>query len=69
MPIMEFRNNSLSYFELMSRNKCSTVSANYSVFDLAMSKSNAAEQRQVSLQNTQNIMLSVAGRTKPRLCK
>lgn len=69
MSTAEFRNSTLSYFELISRNKCSTVSANYTVFDIAMSRINAAEQRQISLQNTQNVMLSVASRTKPRFCK
>ncbi|KAG2232160.1 hypothetical protein INT48_006034, partial [Thamnidium elegans] len=66
MSTAEFRNNTLSYFELISRNKCSTVSANYTVFDIAMNRNNASEQRQISLQNTQNVMLSVASRTKPR---
>lgn len=69
MPTMEFRNNTLSYFELVSRNKCPTICANYSLFDLSMSRISPADQRQVALQNTQNIMLAVASRTKPSFCK
>lgn len=69
MSTTEFRNSTLSYFELISRNKFSTISANYTVFDIAISRINPAEQRQISLQNTQNVMLSVASRTKPRFCK
>lgn len=69
MSTMEFRNNTISYFELASRNKCPTLCANYSLFDLSMSRISPAEQRQIMLQNTQNIMLAVASRTKPRFCK
>lgn len=66
MPAMEFKNNTLSYFELIARNKCPTISTNYQVFDYAMTRVNPAELRQIPLQNTQNIMISVTSRTKPR---
>lgn len=69
MPAMEFKNNTLSYFELIARNKCPTISTNYQVFDYAMTRVNPAELRQIPLQNTQNIMISVTSRTKPRFCK
>lgn len=69
MPTLEFKNNALSYFELISRNKCPTISTNYQAFDYAMSGIIPAEQRQIPLQNTQNIMISVSSRTKPRFCK
>jgi acyl-CoA synthetase (AMP-forming)/AMP-acid ligase II len=63
---VEFKNNTLNYFELIARNKCPTICANYLVFDYAMSRINPSEQRQIPLQNTQNIMLAVSSRTKPR---
>lgn len=66
MPTMDFKNNTLSYFELIARNKCSTICTNYSVFDYAMSRINPSEQRQIPLQDTQNIMLAVSSRTKPK---
>jgi hypothetical protein len=69
MPAMDFKNNTTSYFELVARNKCPTLATNYQTFDYAMSKISPAEQRQVPLQSTQNIMISVSSRTKPRFCK
>ncbi|ORE02022.1 acetyl-CoA synthetase-like protein [Rhizopus microsporus var. microsporus] len=66
MPAIEFKENPVAYFELLSRNKCSTVCANYMLFDQAINRINPAEQKQISLQNTQNFMLTVASRTKPR---
>lgn len=69
MPTIEFRNNTLSYFELIARNKCPNICANYPLFDHAMTRNSPAEQRLISLQNTQNVMISVASRTKPRFCK
>lgn len=69
MPAIEFKENPVAYFELLSRNKCSTVCANYMLFDQAINRINPTEQKQISLQNTQNFMLTVASRTKPRFCK
>ena len=69
MPTLEFQNNTLSYFELIARNKCTTVSANYQAFDHAMSRNSPSDQRQIPLQNTQNVMIAVSSRTKPRFCK
>jgi acyl-CoA synthetase (AMP-forming)/AMP-acid ligase II len=66
MPTVEFKNNTLSYFELIAKNKCPTICANYLVFDYAMSRINPSEQRLIQLQNTHNIILAVSSRTKPK---
>lgn len=66
MPTVEFKNSTTSYFELIARNKCPTICTNYMLFDFAMNRIAPSEQRQIPLQNTQNIMLSVSSRTKPK---
>ncbi|CEP14979.1 hypothetical protein [Parasitella parasitica] len=66
MPTVDFKTSTATYFELIARNKCPTICANYMLFDFAMNKIPPNEQRRIPLQNTQNIMLSVSSRTKPR---
>ncbi|KAG1453677.1 hypothetical protein G6F46_008544 [Rhizopus delemar] len=66
MPTLEFKENASAYFELISRNKCSTVGANYPLFDQAINRIHPSKQKQIPLQNTQNLMLAVSSRTKPR---
>lgn len=66
MPSLDFRNNTIAYFELLAKNKCPTVLSNYLLFDYAMTRVPPNDQRQIPLQNTQNIMLSVTSRTKPK---
>ncbi|KAL7318900.1 hypothetical protein PS15m_002085 [Mucor circinelloides] len=66
MPTVEFKNSTASYFELIARNKCPTICTNYMLFDFAMNWIPPSEQRQIPLQNTQNIMVTVSSRTKPK---
>ncbi|KAI8645825.1 hypothetical protein BD408DRAFT_337893 [Parasitella parasitica] len=66
MPTVEFKSSPTTYFELVARNKCPTICTNYMLFDFAMNRIPPNEQRRISLQNTQNIMLSVSSRTKPK---
>lgn len=54
------------YFELISRNKCLTVCANYPLMDQSIQRIPPSKQNQISLVHTQNMMMTVPSRTKPR---
>ncbi|KAI8079707.1 uncharacterized protein B0P05DRAFT_541664 [Gilbertella persicaria] len=62
-----FQQDPLFFFELVARNRCSTVYANYTLFECAMSKIAPSQQRQISLQGMQNVMLAVSSRANPKL--
>ncbi|KAI9252635.1 hypothetical protein BY458DRAFT_443701 [Sporodiniella umbellata] len=66
IPLAEFRQDPYIYFELIAKNKCSTVCANYKLLERAMQRIPPSEQKSITLKATQNFMLTVPCRTKPR---